>query len=57
MIAISHKEPNKSCCSLNRFRSRATSTNPTIAPAPVPASTNPYQYRPTPCIRRSPNTT
>ncbi len=25
-----------------------------IAPTPVPASTSPYQYSPTPCMRRRP---
>ena len=37
-----------------RLRSRPTRTRPTMAPAPLPARTRPYQYRPTPCIRRSP---
>ncbi len=43
VAAMSQSDDNKSCCSVSRFRSRPTRTSPTMAPAPVPASTSPYQ--------------
>ena len=54
VMAISHNAESSNCCSVMRLRSRPTSTSPTIAPAPLPARTSPYQYNPTPCIRRNP---
>ena len=54
VMAMSQSEHSSSCCSVMRLRSRPTSTSPTMAPAPLPARTSPYQYRPTPFMRRSP---
>ena len=37
------REASSNCCSVIRLRSRPTRTRPTMAPAPLPASTRPYQ--------------